>query len=106
MAGHEGVQADTVLDKEPESSASRFPGRRLHPINLFLLLLHSCNFPTVFLFGDRVSLYSHGRPGTHSVDQAGLELRNPPASASRVLGLKVCTTTPANTRLLQSFFFF
>ncbi|GAB1286772.1 Tau-tubulin kinase 2 [Apodemus speciosus] len=28
-------------------------------------------------------------PGTHSVDQAGLELRNPPASASQVLGLKV-----------------
>jgi hypothetical protein len=25
---------------------------------------------------------------THFVDQAGLELRNPPASASRVLGLK------------------
>jgi hypothetical protein len=32
-------------------------------------------------------------PGTHSVDQAGLELRNPPASASQVLGLKVCATT-------------
>jgi hypothetical protein len=32
-------------------------------------------------------------PGTHSVDQAGLELRNPPASASRVLGLKACATT-------------
>jgi hypothetical protein len=27
------------------------------------------------------------------VDQAGLELRNPPASASQVLGLKVCATT-------------
>jgi hypothetical protein len=35
---------------------------------------------------------SPGCPGTHSVDQAGLELRNPPASASRVLGLKVCAT--------------
>jgi hypothetical protein len=31
---------------------------------------------------DRVSLCSSGCPGTHSVDQAGLELRNPPASAS------------------------
>jgi hypothetical protein len=39
---------------------------------------------------DRVSLYSPGCPGTHSVDQAGLELRNPLASASRVLGLKSC----------------
>jgi hypothetical protein len=31
---------------------------------------------------------------THFVDQAGLELRDPPASASRVLGLKACATTP------------
>jgi hypothetical protein len=46
------------------------------------------------VFRDRVSLYSPGCPGTHFVDQVGLELRNPPASASRVLGLKVCTTTP------------
>jgi hypothetical protein len=37
-------------------------------------------------FQDRVSLCSLGYPGTHYVDQAGLELRNPPASASRVLG--------------------
>jgi hypothetical protein len=47
-----------------------------------------------FFFQDRVSLYSPGCPGTHSVDQAGLELRNLPASASQVLGLKACTTTP------------
>jgi hypothetical protein len=44
-------------------------------------------------FRDRVSLCSSGRPGTHFVDQAGLELRNPPASASQVLGLKACATT-------------
>jgi hypothetical protein len=43
---------------------------------------------------DRVSLCSPDCPGTHSIYQAGLELRNPPASASRVLGLKACTTTP------------
>jgi hypothetical protein len=48
-------------------------------------------------FRDRVSLCSPGCPGTHSVDQAGLELRrNPPASASQVLGLKVCATTPGS----------
>jgi hypothetical protein len=47
-----------------------------------------------FVFQDRVSLYSPGCPGTHFVNQAGLELRNPPASASRVLGLKACATTP------------
>jgi hypothetical protein len=53
-----------------------------------------CLFVFVFVFWDRVSLCSPGCPGTHSVDQAGLELRNPPASASRVLGLKACATTP------------
>jgi hypothetical protein len=40
-----------------------------------------------------VSLYIPGCPGTHFVDQAGLELRNQPASASQVLGLKACATT-------------
>jgi hypothetical protein len=40
------------------------------------------------VFQDRISLCSPGCPGTHSVDQAGLELRNPPASVSQVLGLK------------------
>jgi hypothetical protein len=39
------------------------------------------------------SLCSPGCPGTHSVDQAGLELRNLPASWLQVLGLKACTTT-------------
>jgi hypothetical protein len=57
-----------------------------------------CLFVVLFClfvcFRDRVSLYHPGCPGTHSVDQAGLELRNPPASASEVLGLKACTTTP------------
>jgi hypothetical protein len=44
-------------------------------------------------YGDKVSLCSPGCPGTHSVDQAGLKLRNPPASASQVLGLKARATT-------------
>jgi hypothetical protein len=55
-----------------------------------------CLFVLVFLFWffrDRVSLCSPGCPRTHSVDQAGLELRNPSASASLVLGLKACATT-------------
>lgn len=30
-----------------------------------------------------------------SVDQAGLKIRDPPASASRVLRLKVCATMPS-----------
>jgi hypothetical protein len=48
----------------------------------------------VFVFRDRISRCSPGCPRTHSVDQAGLELRNLPASASQVLGLKACATTP------------
>jgi hypothetical protein len=38
-------------------------------------------------------LCSYGCPGIHFVEQAGLELRNLPASASQVLGLKASTTT-------------
>jgi hypothetical protein len=53
-------------------------------------------FLFVFVFGDRVSLCSPGCPGTHSEDQAGFELRNLPASASQVLGLKACTITPGS----------
>jgi hypothetical protein len=60
--------------------------------NFFLFGFFFCLF--VFVFRNRVSLYSPGCPGTHFVDQAGIELRNPPASASQVLGLKVSTTTP------------
>jgi hypothetical protein len=59
---------------------------------LSIFRLGIIQFVTVFIFfwvfRDRVSLCSPGCPGTHSVDQAGLELRNPSASASRVLELK------------------
>ncbi|GAB1301304.1 N(6)-adenine-specific methyltransferase METTL4 [Apodemus speciosus] len=46
--------------------------------------------------GKVVSLCSPSCPGTHSVDQAGLELRNLPASASQVLGLKARATTASS----------
>ena len=54
-----------------------------------------CTFFVLFFvfFLDRVSLCSPGCPGTHSVDQDGLKLRNPPATPSGVLGLKAFTTT-------------
>jgi hypothetical protein len=64
--------------------------------SLLNILFGSFCFCFVFFcfdFQDRVSLYSPACPGTHFVDQAGLELRNPPASASQVLGLKACVTT-------------
>jgi hypothetical protein len=51
------------------------------------------------VFQDRVSLYGPGYPGTHFVDQAGLKLRNPPASASQVLGLKACATMPSSAAI-------
>jgi hypothetical protein len=49
-------------------------------------------FCSVWFFRDRVSLCSSGCPETHSVDQAGLELRDLPLFASQVLRWKVCTT--------------
>jgi hypothetical protein len=61
---------------------------------LFCFVLVVALFCFVLLiFRDRVSLCSPGCPGTHFVDQVSLKLRNPPASASRVLGLKVWATT-------------
>jgi hypothetical protein len=46
---------------------------------------------------DRVSLYSSGCPGTHFVDQAGLKLRNLPAS-----GIKgMCHAWPLNGGLIR-----
>ena len=56
----------------------------------------------ILVFQDKVSLCSPGYPGTHSVDQIGLELRNLPASASHVLGLKACATMPGLVLFLLS----
>jgi hypothetical protein len=57
-----------------------------------------CYFETGFF------LCSPGCPGTHSVDQAGLELRDLPASASRALGSKACTTTAWHS--FKDYYFF
>jgi hypothetical protein len=58
-----------------------------------LFFVFFCFLFIYFFFRDRVSLYSPGCPGTLSVDLVGFELRNPPVSASQVLGLKACATT-------------
>ena len=50
-------------------------------------------FIVVFCLFVCFSLCSPGCPGTHSVDQDDLKLRNLPASTSQVLGLKTCATT-------------
>ena len=55
------------------------------------------------VFQDRVSLYSPGSPGTHSVDQASLELRNPPASASQVeLAILLTSFARLGPRLIKA----
>ena len=46
-----------------------------------------------WFFPYKVSQCSLGCLGTHSIDQAGLELEDVPVSASGVLGLKACATT-------------
>ena len=77
----------------------------LLPLFIYWIFSFFSFFFVCLFFRDRVSLYSHGCPGTHFVDQAGLELRNPPAYASRVLGLKVCATTGRGNQTLLSFLF-
>jgi hypothetical protein len=57
----------------------------------------------VLYFHYRVSLCSPGCPGINSVDQAGLELRNSPASASQALGLKACATSARRTSVDMKF---
>jgi hypothetical protein len=56
---------------------SRGPEPKLWFLFLFCLFI-LC----YFFFFKTEFLYSPGCPRTHFVDQAGLELRNPPASAS------------------------
>jgi hypothetical protein len=51
----------------------------------FLSLLFGVFLFCFLFFCGRVSLCSPGSPGTHSIDQAGLKLRDLPASASQVL---------------------
>ena len=52
-----------------------------------------CEYEILFCFvGDKVSLCRFDCPRTHSVDQAGLKLKDLLASASQVLGLKVLTS--------------
>jgi hypothetical protein len=79
----------------------------VEPTSSFLKIFFNFNFLkliNLFIFGffqDRVSLCSPGCPGTHSVDQAGLKLRNSPASTSQVLGLQACATTPGGTNFFN-----
>ena len=60
----------------------------------------------LFFLGAGCSLYSPGCPGTHFVDQTGLELRNPSACASQVLGLKACATTARLSPIFKILIFY
>ena len=66
---------------EEPSESGQFGGPPETILGVYLFILTR----QVFL----CSCPSH--PGTHSVDLAVLELRDLPASASQVLGLKACT---------------
>jgi hypothetical protein len=70
----------------------------------FVWLVFFLFFCFFFFFRDRVFLCSPGCSGNHSVDQAGLELRDLPASASQVLGLKA--RPPPHGKLPLYFFMF
>jgi hypothetical protein len=75
-----------------------------------LFLFFVCSF--VFLFSETGFLCSPGCPGTHFVDQAGLELRNLPASASQVacvflyVFLCVCTHMLVHVLMFLHWFVF
>jgi hypothetical protein len=71
-------------------------------MELYSFFVLFCLFVCLFVcFQDRVSLCIPGCPGTQSVDQAGLELRNLTSSASQVLGLKACTSTAQQSYTLK-----
>jgi hypothetical protein len=75
------------LKNKGDEGLDLFLATHIFFVCLFVLVL----VVVVVVFQERVSLFRPGCPGTHSVDQAGLELRNLPASTFQVLGLKVCT---------------
>ena len=60
--------------------------------SIYLSVCLSIYMFTLFI-QDRVSLFNPDFSRTHSVDQASLDHRDPPVSASLVLGLKTRTTT-------------
>jgi hypothetical protein len=74
-------------------------GESLDGLSDFILFIYLFIYLFIFIFifffffQGRVSLCSPGCPGTHSVDQADLELRSLPASVSQVLRFKACATT-------------
>jgi hypothetical protein len=69
--------------------------------SLFILISQFCFvlFVCLFVFKTGFLCVALAVLGLNSVDQAGLKLRNSPASASQVLGLKACATTALISQL-------
>jgi hypothetical protein len=88
--GHGALSASGKQLLHIQSHSLLLPSRLMFCFTFFFFFF----FFFFLVSRDRVSLYSPDCPGTHFVDQAGLKLRNPPASASRVLGLKACAIMP------------
>jgi hypothetical protein len=66
------------------------------------LLFHATLLFFFFFFKDRVCLFSSGSPGSSSVNQTGLEFRDPPASVSQMLRLKACARRWWHTPLMPA----
>lgn len=56
--------------------------------------LSGFNYLSILIFQDKFSPCSPACPGTYFVDQVGLKVGDFPASASGMLGLKVCASMP------------
>jgi hypothetical protein len=89
-----------VKNTDCSSKGPEFKSQQPHSSSQPSVMRSDALFCCLFVW-DRVSLYSLGCPGTHFADQADLELRNPPASAPQVLGLKACATMPGWCSLLE-----
>jgi hypothetical protein len=73
------------------------------PMQLALLLLRASSWLCYYLEQELFFFFffetgSPDCPGTHSIDQAGLKLRNLPVFASQVLGLKACAITARQSK--------
>jgi hypothetical protein len=97
---HEGMTASLhwslkftcIPNHQIQTQPSLYVLFRFYSFYLFICL-SVCLSVCLCFFGVRVSLCS---PETCSVVQADLQLRDPPASASQVLGLKACAITPGS----------
>ena len=99
LGRRKGKQYDIVISKSKEIIKNKRSCDEWDLTCYFRLAL--LTFLFVWFFYDRVFVYSPGCPETHFVDQAGLKLRNLPASAYRVLGLKACTTSTQPERVFS-----